>query len=619
MNINSIVLYKNRPALITNISDGKFEIETEMGIKKVRGKDFCLLSKNNKQNLKTVLNAVCPPADFSEISDFFEDGSASFFELTELLWSDLAPEQMWAAWQAICTSPIFSAESPDNPIKIFTQEELEIIHKKQNEKEQEEKERALFIQTVSKCIKTKDFSAIDLQKYAHFLQEVEAFALEKTDKSKILKELHVKEQSDAAHRLLLQIGYWKPEKNPYPVRLGCPLNSPKIELPPLNLNHNYLDLTELTAYAIDNDHSDDPDDAVCFDGEHLWIHIANPADTIIPDSKSDLDARKRGATLYIPEGVSRMLGESAIEDFALGLKDESYALSFKLKLSANAEITEVNILRTKIKVKCITYSEADLQKESDYLKPLFEIAKLNIKKREQAGAISIEIPEVNISVKTENEIQKAFITPYEYFESFLMIKEMMLLAGEAAARFAFKNNIPFQFISQEAPDIPQKLPAGLAGEYRKRKAMRPRNIGTIPSMHAALGIAMYSQVTSPLRRYGDLVAHQQLLKFIDGIELMKPDDFLMRIAAGDIAGRNCVQAERLSRQHWTLIYLLQNKDWQGEAVILDTLKLRARIFIPCIGYEAEMHLKKELSINEKIIVKAADIDIPNLSVRFIQI
>lgn len=619
MNINSIVLYKNRPALITNISDGKFEIETETGIKKVRGKDFCLLSKNNKQNLKTVLNAVCSPPDFSEILDFFEEGSASFFELAELVWSDLAPEQMWAAWQTICASPIFSAESPDKPVRILSQEEVEIIKQKQNEKEREEKERELFIQTLLKGIKTKDFSVCNLQKYAHFLQEVEACALEKTDKSKILKELHIREQSDAAHRLLLQIGYWKPEKNPYPTRLGCPLNSPKIELPPLNLKHTYLDLTDITAYAIDNDNSNDPDDAVCFDGEHLWIHIANPADTITPDSKSDLDARKRGATLYIPEGVSRMLGESAIEDFALGLKNESYALSFKLKLNSNAEIMEVDILRTKIKVNAITYSEADIQKESAYLKPLFEIAKLNRTKREQAGAVSIEIPEVNIYVKTENEMQKAFITPCEYFESFLMIKEMMLLAGEAAARFAFKNNIPFQFISQEAPELPQKLPAGLAGEYRKRKAMRPRNIGTIPSMHAALGIAMYSQVTSPLRRYGDLVAHQQLLKFIDGKELMKSDDFLMRIAAGDIAGRNCVQAERLSRQHWTLMYLLQNKEWQGEAVILDTLKLRARIFIPCIGYEAEIHLKKELSINEKIIVKAEDIDIPNLSVRFIQI
>ncbi|MGF7107562.1 ribonuclease catalytic domain-containing protein [Treponema pedis] len=619
MSANTIVLYKNRPAIIINKADGKFEIETESGIKKVREKDFFVLDENNTQNLKTVLNTECPEANFSEAAEFFENGEASFIELKELLWDNLKSEAIWAAWQKVSASPFFSVESPDKPIKILTKEKLQEALKKQEEKENEEKIRADFINDLSKCIKTKNFSDFDIKKYAHFLQEVEAFALQKTEKSKILKEAHLKEECEAAHKLLIQTGYWKIEKNPYPTRCGYPLNSPKIELPPPDLNHEYSDLTDLTAYAIDNEGSTDPDDAVCFDGEFLWIHIANPADTITPDSKSDLEARKRGATLYLPEGISRMLGESAVENFALGLKDESYALSFKLKLNGNAEIIESDILRTKIKVNCITYEEADLQKENPDLKPLFEIAKLNKKKREEAGAVAIEMPEVNISVSMENGEQRVFITPYKSLESSLMIKEMMLLAGEAAARFAFKNNIPFQFISQEAPEQMKKLPEGLAGEYKKRKGMRPRNVGTIPSMHAALGIAMYSQVTSPLRRYGDLVAHQQLLKFIDGKEVMKTDDFLMRIAAGDIAGRNCTSAERASKQHWTLIYLLQNPHWQGEAVILETVKQRARICIPAIGYETDMNLKKELSVNEKITVKAEDINLPHLTVRFIQV
>ena len=451
------------------------------------------------------------------------------------------------------------------------------------------------------------------------MQEIEALALEKTDKSKLLNEAHLKETPESAHKILISTGYWKIEKNPYPTRFKHPLNSPKLELPPIEHNKKYEDLTHLTSYAIDNEGSTDPDDAVCFDGENLWIHIANPADIITPDSKSDMDARKRGATLYIPEGISRMLGESAVDAFALGLHDDSYALSFKLKLNDSAEILDVDILRTKIKVSCISFEKADEEKLNANLKPLFEIAEKNRKKREAAGAVSIDMPEVQIKVETENDNQKVFINPYNFTESFLMIKEMMLLAGEAAARFAFKNNIPFQYVSQEAPELPKKLPEGLAGEYRKRKAMRPRNVGTIPAMHSALGIAMYSQITSPLRRYGDLVAHQQLLKFIDGNEVMKTDDLLMRIAAGDIAGKNCSYAERASRQHWTLIYLLQNPDWQGEAVILETIKNTARISIPSIGYETEMRLKKELSINERINVKAKDIDIPNLTVRFVQV
>ena len=623
MNTNAIVLYKNRPALIKGQADGKFEIETETGIKKVREKDFSVLAPNNSSSLKNILTAACPEPDFNEATDFFEEGTALFSEISELVWENLNPEQMWAAWLLVSASPLFIAESPDLPIKIRTKEEAEAIAaaalKKETEKQAEEQERKEFISSLSKFIKEKKEENFDLKKYSHFLQEIEALALEKTDKSKLLNEAHLKETPESAHKILISTGYWKIEKNPYPTRFKHPLNSPKLELPPIEHNEKYAALTHLTSYAIDNEGSSDPDDAVCFDGENLWIHIANPADIITPDSKSDMDARKRGATLYIPEGVSRMLGESAVDAFALGLHDDSYALSFKLKLNDSAEILDVDILRTKIKVNCISFEKADEEKTSTSLKPLFEIAEKNRKKREAAGAVSIDMPEVQIKVETENDSQKVFISPYNFTESFLMIKEMMLLAGEAAARFAFKNNIPFQYVSQEAPELPKKLPEGLAGEYRKRKAMRPRNVGTIPAMHSALGIAMYSQITSPLRRYGDLVAHQQLLKFIDGNEVMKTDDLLMRIAAGDIAGKNCSYAERASRQHWTLIYLLQNPDWQGEAVILETIKNTARISIPSIGYETEMRLKKELSINERINVKAEDIDIPNLTVRFVQV
>ncbi|UTD12675.1 RNB domain-containing ribonuclease [Treponema denticola] len=623
MNTNAIVLYKNRPALIKGQADGKFEIETETGIKKVREKDFSVLAPNNSSSLKNILTAACPEPDFNAAADFFEEGTALFSEISELVWENLNPEQMWAAWLLVSASPLFIAESPDLPIKIRTKEEAEAIAaaalKKETEKQAEEQERKEFISSLSKFIKEKKEENFDLKKYSHFLQEIEALALEKTDKSKLLNEAHLKETPESAHKILISTGYWKIEKNPYPTRFKHPLNSPRLELPPIEHNKKYEDLTHLTSYAIDNEGSTDPDDAVCFDGENLWIHIANPADIITPDSKSDMDARKRGATLYIPEGVSRMLGESAVDAFALGLHDDSYALSFKLKLNDSAEILDVDILRTKIKVSCISFETADEEKMNTNLKPLFEIAEKNRKKREAAGAVSIDMPEVQIKVETENDNQKVFISPYNFTESFLMIKEMMLLAGEAAARFAFKNNIPFQYVSQEAPELPKKLPEGLAGEYRKRKAMRPRNVGTIPAMHSALGIAMYSQITSPLRRYGDLVAHQQLLKFIDGNEVMKTDDLLMRIAAGDIAGKNCSYAERASRQHWTLIYLLQNPDWQGEAVILETIKNTARISIPSIGYETEMRLKKELSINERINVKAEDIDIPNLTVRFVQV
>ena len=311
-----------------------------------------------------------------------------------------------------------------------------------------------------------------------------------------------------------------------------------------------------------------------------------------------------------------MLGEKAVEYFALGLKSISYALSFKLLLSADGAINEVSIHRTQLRVTRITYEEADAQKDSPALAPFFAIAKKNRRRREDAGAVSIDFPEISITLEERDGKKRVCLNPMSRTEASAMIKEMMLLAGEAAARFAFQHGIPFQYISQEAPELPNKLPSGLAGEYKKRRAMRPRSVGTIPSMHAALGLAMYGQVTSPLRRYGDLVSHRQLLNFIDGKPLTPAEDIILKIAAGEEAGRASVYAERASRQHWTLVYLLQNPEWRGTAIVIDTVGKKARIFIPSLAYEADMTLDTQPELNQELTVKVRRIRLAYLQASF---
>ena len=193
------------------------------------------------------------------------------------------------------------------------------------------------------------------------------------------------------------------------------------------------------------------------------------------------------------------------------------------------------------------------------------------------------------------------------------------MAGEAAARFAFKNEIPFPFISQEKPDIPKEIPEGLCGQYKLRKCMRSRSVGITPKQHAALGLGMYSQVTSPLRRYGDLVAHQQLRAFIDKRELLNKDQMIERIGAGDAAAMATSKAERNSRLHWVLVYLKENPDWTGEAIIVEIKGKNATCLIPSLGMETSLIISSQKTQNESIIVKAGNINIPELSVSFQEI
>ena len=51
------------------------------------------------------------------------------------------------------------------------------------------------------------------------------------------------------------------------------------------------------------------------------------------------------------------------------------------------------------------------------------------------------------------ETKKVSIVTEERFESNDVIQEFMLLAGEGAAKFAFKNKIPFPYVSQESDNL----------------------------------------------------------------------------------------------------------------------------------------------------------------------
>jgi exoribonuclease-2 len=288
-------------------------------------------------------------------------------------------------------------------------------------------------------------------------------------------------------------------------------------------------------------------------------------------------------------------------------------LSFKIKLDDNYEIENCEIFITSVKVKCITYEEADKLKDSSELKPLFEITKKLKERRIKNGAVEIKMPEVKISI--DKDSKKVSISPYKYFISNDVVKESMILAGEAAAKFAFKNNIPFPFISQDAPNIPSEIPSGYAGQYKLRRCMRKRNVQVTPSAHAAMGLSMYSQVTSPLRRYSDLLAHEQLRAFITGKPMINKDDMLIRMSEGDESARAAKLAERNSRLHWTLVYLLQNPDWEEDAICIEKQQKQDLFLIPSLGIETCI-AGTNCELNDSIRVKIGKIDLPSLEVIF---
>lgn len=625
---DSLVLYKEAPWVVkeTIPMEGKIEITGPRGkTMKVREKDIVLLSSGKTENLNKLFDSAYLDEKektldlenkIKEIWELAGGEEISFGDFSAMVFDSNAPDLQWLLYKKLKASPWFTLELTEDSglnLPVLKPNSQILANELIEKKDKKQKETRLREDAVKRLKNREDFQDEDIP----FLQEVEAFALGKSSKSAILREAGIPETQEKAHKILLQNGFWSILKNPWPTRRGITLASANLpgesvaEVPRLDLTNQ----EKYRAYAIDNEDSSDPDDAIGFDGDFLWIHIADPSDTVLPDSPPDIEARKRGSTNYLPEGVFRMLGSEITLNYSLGLEKISKALSFRLKLDEKGDISSVRILKTLVNVERLTYKKASLLKDSNELNALFRISQRNRERRLRKGAVEINLPEVSIILK-EGRVS---IEQCEQNEAQAMVKEMMLLAGEGAAKFAFENSIPFQFVSQEEPEIPKNIPQGLAGEYRLRRSMRPRQVSVNPSAHHGLGLGMYAQVTSPLRRYGDLVSHQQLSLFLENRKTMDKETLFDKIAQGDIAASECIKAERESCIHWKLVYLLQNPQWQGEAVIVETGIPKAKILIPELAMESQINIPGNLQLNDRIKVKAENIELWNLKVDFVPV
>jgi exoribonuclease-2 len=196
-----------------------------------------------------------------------------------------------------------------------------------------------------------------------------------------------------------------------------------------------------------------------------------------------------------------------------------------------------------------------------------------------------------------------------------LVLEAMLMAGEAVARFALERGIPVPFTTQDPPRSDER-PTDLSGMFALRRALQPSQFSTIPGSHAGLGMEVYSQVTSPLRRYLDLVVHQQLRAHLRAEDLLDSNEIMERVGATAAVSGNVRRAERLSRKHWTLIYLLRRPGWQGEGIIVERRNEQATVLIPQLDLDARLRLRRDLPLNSVVRVKLRGVELPRLTTHF---
>lgn len=156
-------------------------------------------------------------------------------------------------------------------------------------------------------------------------------------------------------------------------------------------------------------------------------------------------------------------------------------------------------------------------------------------------------------------------------------------------------------------------PQDLAGMFALRRALRPGQTKSVPAAHAGLGLDVYTQVTSPLRRYLDLVAHQQLRAYLRGETPLDGQALLERVGAAAALSEDVRRAERLARRHWTLVYLMQHADWEGQGILVEKRDRRGIVLVPELDLEVTLHLRQDLALNSEVPLALDGVNLPELT------
>ena len=435
----------------------------------------------------------------------------------------------------------------------------------------------------------------------------------------------------AAFQLLIDLGWWTSHENLFLRRSSISVQFPqkvlevaqeRLDFPPTDLDTNRLDLTHLKVYTIDDESTTEIDDGLSWEvlpegKERLWVHIADPTRLLMPDDELDLEARKRGSTVYLPTGMIPMFPEVlATGPMSLVQGKVCCALSFGVILDEVGAVEDYCIHAGLIKPTYrLTYEDVDemlelgVQAEPE-IEAIANWAKIRKNWRYGQGAISINMPEAMIKVK-DDDIN---IDVLDDSSSRQLVAEMMILAGEVAARYGQTHNIPLPFRGQPQPELPPdeellQLPAGFVRSCAMRRCMPKSEMSITPVRHAGLGLDTYTQATSPIRRYSDLLTHFQLKAHLRGEGLPFSAEQLKEVMMTVMSTtQEATMVERQTNRYYALEYLRRHPEQVWQVTVLMWLREDsnlALILLEDLGLQLPMSFRRSVSLGENLLVKVS--------------
>lgn len=346
-----------------------------------------------------------------------------------------------------------------------------------------------------------------------------------------------------------------------------------------------LDLTHQPCVTIDDAETRDIDDALGLerlanDQLRIWIHIADPGRLITAGSPLDLEARRRASSLYLSRGILPMFPSIlSTEVFSLQASRRNAAWSTWVDLDSTGNVGASGICRSWVTPRYrLTYDDADelidfAPPEEADLSDLHALLTTRRHWREQRGALMMDLPEGRIRCRDGQPTVE--IT--EPSPSRNMVAEAMILCGTVAATKAIEKDLALPFRSQLPAELPSPAQLESLGDGAVRFAAIKRCLsrglmGTAPAAHFSLGVPAYTQATSPIRRYGDLLVQRQFaaLLSLDGHdEPLDTESLQTLLQQLETAVREGIAVTREDQRHWQQVWFEQHS---GECWPVDFLR-----------------------------------------------
>jgi exoribonuclease-2 len=390
-----------------------------------------------------------------------------------------------------------------------------------------------------------------------------------------------------------------------------------------------LDLSHLHTITIDDEDTLDIDDGLSLEwvaegDPRLWIHVADPGRLIAPGSPLDLEARRRGTSLYLAQGTLPMFPEMlANGPMSLRSGRRCAAWSLRIQLAPDGALLEMDLHRSWVRPAYrLSYADADellelAPPQEQSLLTLHALLRQRRAWRAARGALFLDQPEGRVRRAGPNpEDDTAQLDIIEPTASRLLVAEAMVLAGAAVADYGRRHQIPLPYRGQPATPIPsaaelEALPAGPARLTAVKRCLTRGVVGTAPQPHFSLGLEAYVQATSPIRRYGDLLVQRQLADHLEGrppIEASALSDLLTTVDAGVREG---IAISRADQRHWQQVWFAAQREPQWRGVFLRWLRddhHLALVHIESLAMDLAAECPGTPQPGDAVLVRVRDVD-----------